>query len=240
MLCYLVSPNAGPSGWTLSFMYFARAREHEIWSSSSSLASLLRVVVCGIGGMVGDPKRCNQHSTGTHSLIVDFKLLAQHTKLCEVKNLYVVFLDLQQKAHYAGPKADTRDFGGVSEPSSRRSGVETRWYRSKAASTTNLLMLGEGVRCGEFDSPIISNIVIDAIIRDIEACRPKETATADQLFYADDGDIMDTDPEKVQRLTEDYTERFLRVGLANDERQENQGDGSEWGESTGHDVKGGV
>jgi hypothetical protein len=90
--------------------------------------------------------------------------------------------------------------------------------------------------CGDVDSPIIFNIVIDAIIRNIvEACRPEESTTADQLFYADDGAIMDTDPEKVQRLTDDYTERFSRVGL-----QENQGDGSEWGESTGHDVKGGV
>ena len=55
--------------------------------------------------------------------------------------------------------------------------------------------------------------MVDAIIRDIEASRPDEIKTVAQLFYADDGVVADNDPEKVQRLVDDYTERFSRVGL---------------------------
>ena len=36
---------------------------------------------------------------GTGTAIIELKLLAQHTKLCGVKNLYAIFLDLQ-KAYY--------------------------------------------------------------------------------------------------------------------------------------------
>jgi hypothetical protein len=46
------------------------------------------------------------------------------------------------------------------------------------------------VQCGNADLPIIFNVVINAIIQDIEARRPEETATAAQLFCSDD------DPKK--------------------------------------------
>jgi hypothetical protein len=62
-------------------------------------------------------------------------------------------------------------------------------------------------------SPVIFNIVVNAIIRDVEACRLKELATNGQVFYVDDGVIADKKPKKVQKLADNHTERFARVGL---------------------------
>jgi hypothetical protein len=44
-------------------------------------------------------------------------------------------------------------------------------------------------------------------------CRPKETAATTQLLHADGGAIAGDDPDKLQRLMDDCTERFLSVGL---------------------------
>jgi hypothetical protein len=55
--------------------------------------------------------------------------------------------------------------------------------------------------------------VVDAIIRDIDACRPEATATATQLSHADDGAVADNDLEKVHASIDGCTERFARVGL---------------------------
>ena len=68
---------------------------------------------------------------------------------------------------------------------------------------------GRGVRCGDIDSPVIFNIVVVAIIQDIEACRLEELATTVQIVCANDGVIADDEPEKVQKLADDHcAERF--------------------------------
>ena len=56
------------------------------------------------------------------------------------------------------------------------------------------------MRCGDIDSPIIFNIVVDAIIRDIAASGDYVYEVLLKSFYADDGAICDTDPAKVQSL----------------------------------------
>jgi hypothetical protein len=155
---------------------------------------------------------------GTGTAIIELKLLTQYTKLCGVKNLYVVFLDLQ-KAYYTLDRKRTLEIlEGYGVGPNIRAFLKKGWDGDTLVSKQGGFYgepfdVGRGVRVGDVDSPIIFNIVIDAVIRDIEACRPEETATADQLFYADDGAIMDTDPGKVQKLTDDYAERFSRVGL---------------------------
>jgi hypothetical protein len=73
--------------------------------------------------------------------------------------------------------------------------------------------VGQGLQCGDVDSPVIFNIVVDVIIRDIEARRLEELATTFQLFHADNGVIADNEPEKVQKLADDCTKWFARVGL---------------------------
>jgi hypothetical protein len=61
---------------------------------------------------------------------------------------------------------------------------------------------GQGARLGDVDSPVIFNIVVDAVIRDVEARSLKELAATAQLFHANDGVITDNEPEKVQKLAQ--------------------------------------
>ena len=84
--------------------------------------------------------------------------------------------------------------------------------RHQLATVVKPFPVGRGVRCGDISSPVIFNIVIDAIIRDVDA-DPTLVEALLEMFYADDGILADKDPEKVQTLTDAFTERFARVGL---------------------------
>jgi hypothetical protein len=66
------------------------------------------------------------------------------------------------------------------------------------------------------------NVVIDAINRDIEVCRTEETAATAQLLHANDRVIAGDNPKKVQRLMDDHTERFSRVGLKMNDKKPRQ------------------
>ena len=133
---------------------------------------------------------------GTGTAIIEFKLLTQYTKNCGVENLYVVFLDLQ-KAYYTLDRKRTLEIlEGYGGGPNVRAFLKKIWdgdtlVSKQAGFYGEPFPVGSGVRCGDIDSPSIFNIVVDAIIRDIEACRTEETSTTTQLFYADDGVITE-------------------------------------------------
>jgi hypothetical protein len=77
-----------------------------------------------------------------------------------------------------------------------------------------------GVRQGDVVSPIIFNVVVDAVVRewerysleaDMDNNQMEPTVTA--KFYADDGLLASHDAERVQQGLDKFTELFLRVGL---------------------------
>ena len=74
-----------------------------------------------------------------------------------------------------------------------------------------------GVRQGDVMSPIIFNIIADAVIRHSEAQisegREVQRLPVNALFYADDGVLTGEDSEEVQKFLDIYTEAFARVGL---------------------------
>ena len=76
---------------------------------------------------------------------------------------------------------------------------------------------GRGVRQGDILSPMIFNIVADAVIRESEVqiseSRGRQRRTVDALFYADDGALMGEDAMEVQSSLDIYTKTFSRVGL---------------------------
>jgi hypothetical protein len=73
-----------------------------------------------------------------------------------------------------------------------------------------------GVRQGDIVSPIIFNIVIDAVVRDWEVRMGDNGGTRRETksqFYADDGLLSGEDPKEVQRGLDIFTDGFARVGL---------------------------
>ena len=74
-----------------------------------------------------------------------------------------------------------------------------------------------GVRQGDVMSPIIFNIIADAVIwhreTQISEGRELQGRSVEALFYADDGVLTGEDAKEVQLLLDIYTETFARVGL---------------------------
>jgi hypothetical protein len=73
-----------------------------------------------------------------------------------------------------------------------------------------------GVRQGDIVSPIIFNIVIDAVVRDWEVRMGDNGGTRRETksqFYADDGLLSGEDPKEVQRGLDIFTDGFACVGL---------------------------
>jgi hypothetical protein len=74
-----------------------------------------------------------------------------------------------------------------------------------------------GVRQGDIMSPIIFNIICDAVIREWEFQMNEGNPTARKetrsQFYADDGLLSGEDPHETQRALDIFTDTFARVGL---------------------------
>ena len=158
---------------------------------------------------------------GTNTAIIELKLrmqLAQRT----TKPLYFVFLDLK-KAY------DTLDRGrtlkilkgyGLGENLCRI--IEEVWEMDtmvpkQAGFYGKSFSASRGVRQGDILSPMIFNIVADAVIRDTEARMNlgREMGRSDvwSQFYADDGLVISEDPIRLQQMLDLYTDGFARVGL---------------------------
>ena len=158
---------------------------------------------------------------GTNTAIIELKLrmqLAQRT----TKPLYLVFLDLK-KAY------DTLDRGrtlgilkgyGLGQNLCRI--IEEVWEMDtmvpkQAGFYGKSFSASRGVRQGDILSPMIFNIVADAVIRDSEArmnfSTGLERPDVMSQFYADDGLLISEDPVRLQQMLDLYTDGFARVGL---------------------------
>ena len=162
---------------------------------------------------------CRGRGTGT--AVIEAKLrmqLAQRT----TKPRYFVFLDLK-KAY------DTLDRGrtiailkGYGIGRNILSIIKRIWdmdtmVPKQAGFYGESFSAGRGVRQGDILSPMIFNIVVDAVIRESEVqiseSRGQQRRTVDALFYADDGALMGEDAMEVQSSLDIYTKTFSRVGL---------------------------
>jgi hypothetical protein len=72
-----------------------------------------------------------------------------------------------------------------------------------------------GCTQGDIDSPIIFNVVIDAVLR--KWMRGETFGDSDSTFYADDGLVESTDPTELQRDIDEMVGLFEKVGLRTNE-----------------------
>ena len=80
---------------------------------------------------------------------------------------------------------------------------------------SNPLSVDRGCTQGDTDSPIIFNIIIDAVIR--KWTEEKNNNTSRALFYADDGLIENEDPDTLQQDLDLIIGLFEKVGLRTNE-----------------------
>jgi len=162
---------------------------------------------------------CTGRGTGTATIELKLRMqLAQRTN----KPLYFVFLDLK-KAY------DTLDRGrtleilkgyGLGENILRI--IAEVWEMDtmvpkQAGFYGKSFSASRGVRQGDILSPMIFNIIADAVIRDTEARANigRDLGRPDiwSQFYADDGLLISEDPVRLQHMLDLYTDGFARVGL---------------------------
>ena len=72
-----------------------------------------------------------------------------------------------------------------------------------------------GCTQGDTDSPIIFNIIVDAVLRKWKNRREWEESRA--YFYADDGLIENNDPDKLQKDLDTIIDLFKEFGLNTNE-----------------------
>lgn len=162
---------------------------------------------------------CRGRGTGT--AIIEAKLrmqLAQRT----TKPLYFVFLDLKKAYDTLDRQRTLGILKGYGVGRNICSIIEKIWgmdmmVPKQAGFYGKPFTASRGVRQGDIVSPIIFNIVADAVIRESEAqfCGgdPNRHLLVDALFYADDGALSGEDAAEVQHLLDIYTVNFSRVGL---------------------------
>ena len=71
--------------------------------------------------------------------------------------------------------------------------------------------MNRGCTQGDIDSPIIFNLIIDAVLRTWK--QQQHFKESQSCFYADDGLLENTDPKQLQQDLDHIIELFSRVGL---------------------------
>ena len=73
--------------------------------------------------------------------------------------------------------------------------------------------IGAGVRQGDIISPMLFNMVVDAILRCVDKAKPHLANRVQKVFYADDGRTGGEDASDVQEVQDMVDELFERMGL---------------------------
>jgi hypothetical protein len=73
--------------------------------------------------------------------------------------------------------------------------------------------IGAGVRQGDVISPLLFNLVVDAILRLTDRLKPHLRERVQKVFYADDGRTGGEDATEVQEVQDVIDDLFERVGL---------------------------
>ena len=156
---------------------------------------------------------------GTFTAIGETKIRTQMAT-CNSETLYQVFLDLR-KAY------DSIDRGRVLKllekykvgPNLRRY-INNVWQKQhfvlrQAGFYSKPINVERGCTQGDTDSPIIFNIIVDAVLRKWKNRRDWEESRA--YFYADDGLIENNDPDKLQKDLDAIIDLFKEFGLNTNE-----------------------
>jgi Reverse transcriptase (RNA-dependent DNA polymerase) len=167
-----------------------------------------------------------RQARGTGTAIIRAKLHMQFAQRTTAP-LYLCFMDLRKAYDTLNRQRTLEILKGYGVGKNVLKFIETIWdwdemTPKQAGFYGKPFKASRGVRQGDVLSPMIFNLVVDAIIREAEHQR-RETATnpntetrdpaSETIFYADDGLLIEKDSAKLQKGIDIYTELFGRVGL---------------------------
>lgn len=162
---------------------------------------------------------CRGRGTGTATILAKLRM---QLAMRSTNPLYWVFLDLKKAYDTLDRQRALAILKGYGVGQKILSIIERVWEMDtmvpkQAGFYGKPFSASRGVRQGDIMSPIIFNIIADAVIRESEAqfCNgnSQRLESIDEIFYADDGALSGEDPAAVQHLLDLYTETFARVGL---------------------------
>ena len=162
-----------------------------------------------------------RRARGTGTAIIGAKLIMQLAQRT-TRPRYFVFLDLKKAYDTLDRDRALEILKGYGIGENIQSIIKRVWdmdtmVPKQGGFYGEPFSAGRGVRQGDILSPMIFNIIVDAVIRDVEfqlgLGREIQRRAVDEFFYADDGVLTGEEATEVQQQLDCYTETFARVGL---------------------------
>ena len=158
---------------------------------------------------------------GTHTAIGEAKIRMQIAS-CNSTPLYQIYLDLS-KAYDSIDREQTLEIMRTYKigPNIRQY-VKKVWdqqtfYLRQSGFYSEGINVNRGCTQGDTDSPIIFNLIVDAVLRTWKT-RP-DYRNSITSFYADDGLIENEDPQALQEDLNTIVTLFQRIGLKTNDRK---------------------
>ena len=143
---------------------------------------------------------------------------------CRSETLFQIYLDLS-KAY------DSIDRGKILQLLCKyKVGPRLRSYIGKVWDNQHFVLrqaqfyskpvdIDRGVTQGDINSPIVFNVIVDAVLREWKRIRGEEEVQTESKFYSDDGLIESTDNVQLQKDADLIIELFKKVDLHANEKK---------------------
>ena len=135
---------------------------------------------------------------------------------CRSQTIYQIFLDLRKAYYSVNRRRAMRLLEKYKVGNNIRNYINYIWEHQKyllrqAQFYSESFDVFRGCMPGDTDSPVIFNVVIDAIIRTWKT--QQEYQGSDTCFYVDDGIIQNMDPKLLQKDLDEMLVLFKEMGL---------------------------
>ena len=152
---------------------------------------------------------------GCHTAIGETKLKMQ-IAACQSDTLYQIYLDLRKAYDSIARNRVLKLLEKYGVGPNIRNYIHDIWDKQifilrQAEFYSDPIEVDRGCTQGDVDSPIIFNIIIDAVLRTWKSS--DDFSQSDSCFYADDGLIQHPDPVALQKDLDNILELFGRMGL---------------------------
>jgi len=154
---------------------------------------------------------------GTGTAIMEAKLLSQ-LQCRSDEPLYMIFLDLKKAYDTLDRKQAMRILEAYGVGCNLRRIISKIWEGDtmvprQAGYFGKPFRAKRGVRQGDIISPLIFNIMVDAVVRHWRHTMRPDGTQEMAVFYADDGLLTGIDPGRVQESMDMITKGFASLGL---------------------------